>query len=359
MEDKDFAIINKKLNIASSSISGKFDQSDWLAIEKECSKFDKQVIQCLINLGENKSGLVKEEYFAMGDEMYNLFFDLINSKFPLRQPKEKKRIKKQEKKQLKKADIIRVENAKNRIKDKLEELIKIFDEKQFNPQQAFTSDIIEIKGVGLLYCGWYIVNNQFSLLKIKQLPFVLGIIATIQRYINACQNMKGKSLTSVGEQTEVSKKIITDLQFWLTKSKTIYPYNGFVIYDYAPELLVYTDFDLAVPREKISPREHQNKVIDIIKTNIDTGFVMVYNAMIGSGKTACSVAIASLISMLRSQSTKYQNLELLFCCNLRSVKNQVANLCYNAGIKFGLAHIDKRNNSFRIINHNTCKNDES
>jgi hypothetical protein len=358
MEDKDI-VLNKKMNIASTNVSSKFDQSDWLSIEQECSKFDKHVIECLLNLGSEKDNIKKSEYYAIGNFMYNLCHELINSKFKLSftctevvNEEHNKKSKKQKNKALQ----IRIDNAMKRIKEKITDYMNIIDEKQFNPHSAFTSDIIEIKGVGLMYCAWYIEHNKNELLKYKYLPMVLGIIVTIQRFLTNCQlNKFGKSLISPNEDVKISEDLVTDLKLWFDKCKAIYPYNGFVIYDYAPELLVYTDYDSAIPQERTLPREHQRKLIDTIKNNMDSGFLIPYNAMIGSGKTVCSIAIASLIIQIRN---KYPDLELLFCCNLRSVKNQVANLCYNAEIKFGLAHIDKRTNSFKIINHNTCKTDE-
>src|SRR5690606_399199 len=66
------------------------------------------------------------------------------------------------------------------------------------------------------------------------------------------------------------------------------------------------------------------------------------------------IGIGSYVQQMRLSNPHHAHLQLLFICNLESVKTQVANLCYNAvkcgSCKFGIAFsID--NDTYRIVNH--------
>jgi hypothetical protein len=70
--------------------------------------------------------------------------------------------------------------------------------------------------------------------------------------------------------------------------------------------------------------------------------------MIASGKTFCSIGIAKLL--------QNSSIKLLFCCNLLAVKQQVANLCFNAGINFAISYIN--NGKVKIVKHFSCKSED-
>ena len=56
----------------------------------------------------------------------------------------------------------------------------------------------------------------------------------------------------------VSKTLLNDLDYWLQMLRTIYTYDGLIIQDYAPELLIYTHYDIAIPRTGIQAKETSN-----------------------------------------------------------------------------------------------------
>jgi hypothetical protein len=369
----DNVLATETITNESTNLSLKYNQDDWNAVEKQLNRFDKKIIACLLNLGNNTNTENLMEYFVMGEELYDLCRGNIVDKFSLNSElieteqnniniknfinniadKKQKKIKKPI---IKKADKIKTDNALARVFKNLDLVLESFTDSEFRPHIAFNSDIVEIKGIGLLYCGKYLEQNKDKLCKKKNLPFVLSIIVTMQRFINVCTTFLGKSLVNNTQKTCVSKQLIEDINYWMNKLTKIYPYNGLIVCDYAPELLVYTEYDKAIPNTGVSPRKHQIDLHIAITKYFDQGFCLVYNPMIGLGKTSYAIGIASKIINLRQQA-KYKYLQLIFACNLVSVKNQVANLCYNADIKFGIGSRNEKTGEYKITNHKTCKTD--
>lgn len=362
-------------------VSKKYSQNEWLAAEKTCSKFELAVGTCLDNLGYGiTTQNDKQELFALGETSYLDFRDLLRKPIqmiigdsisvekkdaPVKQKKKGCNGKKNDKNKISKADLIRLENTRTRIESKITTVLSTLSIECFQPHAAFNSDIIEIKGMGLIYAGWYLFTNKGKYSKIKDLPFIFGIMVTMQRFLNVCAHYEGKSMVNNIEKTIVSSTLLSDINDWLKRLIEIFPYNGDNIYKYAPELLVITEYDKAVPSAGIKPREHQIQLIDSIKRNIDIGCFVIYNPMIGEGKTTMIRALARLVMKMRNTNPEHRFMQVIFACNLMSVKNQAANLCYNGlngemgPIKFGIASRDDSTGGYRISNHYLCNsNDE-
>ena len=88
--------------------------------------------------------------------------------------------------------------------------------------------------------------------------------------------------------------------------------------------------------------------------------------MIGAGKTSfAAITLPNYLMRLNSQlviNKKKDNNpmrnQLIFCCSIRTVMLQVANLAYNANIKFGMAFIHDKTNKVIIKDHfNTTPDD--
>jgi hypothetical protein len=77
--------------------------------------------------------------------------------------------------------------------------------------------------------------------------------------------------------------------------------------------------------------------------------------MTGTGKTTSACGIAEVVNCVRKY-TSNKDLMFIFCCNLRQVMDQVAQLVFNSGIPFGIASIDKFVGLKEINNYN-CKKD--
>lgn len=339
-------------------LSEKFTQDEWNHIEKKYSPFEVKVLDCLKSLGKSSVNEVKQEHTILGDELYVANRDLLMKPlqlvFPIaKEIKEETSSKKKKEKPLPTKERIILENSKLRAKTHIETVLKTFNG-DFQPKYAFNSEIVEIKGIGLLYAGHYLYTNNLQYRKTKFLPMVFTIMVSIEKFISNCQNLEGKNL--LGVKDIVSKTLLNDMKAWLDKLKTIYTYNGFAIHDHAPELLVYTEYDKAIPSTGIKPRKHQIELMQKINAYFGSGFLLVYNPPMASGKTMSIAAICSyVIESIRKVKPKFQ---FIFACNLPPVRDHAAGICYNAGIKFGIGSKNTITGKYAIINHFSCSKDD-
>jgi len=345
-------------------LSEKFSQDDWNTIEHKVGSYEQKVIDCLKLLGITDMCEVINEFNVFGEKVYldnryllenplQLVFPLVTEHVECEKSTSTKKEKKKKEKPLTSKEKIIMENNKIRAEGQIKNILKTFIG-EFQPKYAFNSDVVEIKGIGLLYTGYYLFNNHLQYKNKKHLSFVFTVMVSIERYINNCQNLEGKGFTG---KEKVSTTLLSDLKVWLDKLKTIYEYNGLVIYDNAPELLIYTEYDNAIPRAGVKPRNHQAEIMKKIKEYYTSGFWLAYNAMIGSGKTCVVVAIGNYIK----ETVRKLNplIQLIFACNLPSVRDHAANLCYNAGIQFGVGCKNNTTGKYQIINHYSCLKNEN
>lgn len=353
-----------------TKLSKKFSHNEWQAAEKKCSKFQLAVGDCLDKLGFGiTSTNTNNDLFVLGESLYLMFRELLRKPkkmiddavivAPVLDQQNKKKGGGKHKGPSK-ADLIRAQNTKSRVESKITDVLITFSEDTFQPHCAFNSEIVEIKGIGLIYSGWYLFNNKNKYTKLKDLPFIFGIMVTMQRFLNICAGFKGKSLVDNLVQIDISPTLLKDVDNWLQRLIEIFPYTGNNIYKYAPELLVTTEYDKAIPSAGIKPRDHQVQLINCINTNIKHGCFVVYNPMIGEGKTTMIRALARLVMKKRIEDPACKHLQVIFACNLVSVKNQAANLCYNGfngtmgPIKFGVASRNEQTGKYKISNHYFC-----
>jgi len=66
-----------------------------------------------------------------------------------------------------------------------------------------------------------------------------------------------------------------------------------------------------------------------------------YNTMVGSGKTSIIIALATLIKRINYEKlakNKNKRAKLVFCCQIASVRAQVARFLYKNKIQFQIAY---------------------
>jgi superfamily II DNA or RNA helicase len=169
-------------------------------------------------------------------------------------------------------------------------------------------------------------------------------------------------MIGIVSKEKVSITLINTIKEKLCILKEIFPwYNWKTVQHYASQLLVHTPYDNAIPSTKIKPRKHQMQLIEKVKENCENGFLIIYNSMIGSGKTFTIVALATfLMNMKQLYPDKYKDVQIIFACNMISVKKQVLQLCWNAGIKIGNASscdvTEKNPYGYKISNHYNTNN---
>jgi hypothetical protein len=385
MENDD--IIPEGTFASNDALSKKYDLAKWVGSEKRLSKSDLAIIDAIYNYVNRISSTTSSDNKVMGNVLYLLcrpsmvsqpVFKLVDelgtevvAELEETSSSVKKKKKKPKHKQpvINKKDEIRLNSSKKKAQDVIDGVFTTFNETIFRPQNAFNSDIVEVKCIGFMYASWFLLRNRAKYRKMKFLPFVLGIIVAVQRFLNVCEHdmvdpdktYKGRSMC-VGESREpTSIQALEDLQVWLDRLKANFHFNGFIVCDYAPELMIVTDYDIGIPKKEIKPREHQKEILDFAENHMESGFVAIYDPMVGLGKTTVgAVGLGKLVEKLRHSSPKYKYLQLLLVCNLDSVKDYMAQLCYNGNIKFGIGSIgaDRSGATYKITNHNICKNDD-
>ncbi len=365
----------KTQTIEIQQLDEKFNEHDWQNAEKLVNEFDKKVIACLKQLGQNNgdaanSVIADDTHYVFGEEFYMMYRNklenwkgksLVEKIKPITISKTDESSNKKNKqpppKVIKKADQIRQKHSLTKISQQIDALLETFDQNKL--VYAFgleSSKTMEIKGITFMYIIWFVLNKMSENDDNHNIVDIYEIIAGAQKFKNAATDYVGKSIINSTEKISVSQTMLTDLEISINNIKQKYIFDGLIICDKAPKLLTYTKFDNIIPTKGIAPRQNQCNLMETIKNN-EKGYLIFYKAMIGSGKTTFVVALAEYLQCKNEQYKNSQQShkvkQLIFCCNLRSVKGQVAQICYNAGIKFGVAFI--KNDMPKIVPHWNCK----
>ena len=340
MKRKDEII--KKLKNGTDELNSKFVSSEWEQAEVRLSEFEIDVLKCL------SSGIdsIPTEITVIGEELYLSIRDKFK-KLTLMKSHEKNEKKK---KVSKKIDVMRQENTKKTLTKIVDALLETFIDSRLNFDYGlYTNKIIEFRGITFAYMAWFILETKNYLDQISKAG-VYEVMCSMQRFINTCETYKGKSMANSLDSIFVSPTLIDDVDDWLQRLKDIYPFDGITIYNTAPKLLIHSDYDDCIPGRSIKMRPNQKLLMNTI-SNHPNGFLLFYNAAIASGKTTlASVGIASHLDKLIKANKMPKNTQLIFCCNISSVRRQVAKNCWNAGITFAIGS-SNNTNSNTITNH--------
>lgn len=354
----------------SKLIASKLTSEGWSDVEKRFSTFDLSVLESLnrytkdLIKGTNDTGLVRQVIIkALGDLFYNKIrpqlyaVGLVIRQDPIHtdDKKMKKKAKNIKKKTLN-ADEIREKNAFEKLDTIFKDRINSLKMDRFAPHQALRSDIVEIIGVGFMYMLKYVIHHSKKYSVGSNYIEVLSMMVSVQRFINQCKEYEGYDMIRPNETRKISKQLIVDMEDMYKIAEDTFPYDGLTVYEKAPQLLIWSEYDQYIPNMGITPRNHQKELIERLVGSMDRGMLCIYRAMIGSGKTTAIRGIATLVDHLKKANNVYKHLQALFCCNLQSVKIQVGQICYNQNIPFAMASIDKQG-KYRIINNYNCKKD--
>jgi hypothetical protein len=378
MEQND---VLKNLKSGVDDLNTKFDTEDWDQIELRLSDFEREVLNCLAT-GEDS---VPPEHPVIGEQLYLTVrekfkespFWLVDEHLKKKkkksaadqkdesseeEPVDKKKKAKEPK--LKKADLIRLENTLKTVNKYVDSILESFSESSMNCTYGlYTNKIIELRGITFAYMAWFILRSKFAQeysTKKSKLTEVYEIMCSMERFINTCSSYSGKSLSNSTTKETVSSTLIADMKYWLTELKKVFPFDGITIYNIAPKLLIHSQYDNVIPNRKIKMRPNQRQLMNSISAHPE-GHLIFYNAAIASGKTTlASVGIASYLEKQRKCGKVRADMQLIFCCNLTSVRRQVARNCWNAGIKFAIASSFYKDGvlHYKLTNHWGTKDNE-
>ncbi len=380
---------NTTYNNNTSHLIKKFSYIDWCNIERKISTQENDVLimlsDCIKKINEKSTYTFyindNIKYKIIGDNLYiNLIRNIIITKFNIIKfttyP-----ITNIDLKSNKKNNIIL-----NNLKKKIEQFINILTNEQIYNTNIITSKIIQFEilefiGITLLvqlhkYYTFLINNFDFNIYKLALSTFI-----SIKLFIKNCTNISKSDYLFPNKSNILSIYLIKDMEIILSEflsiNNDIYKIGSINdIYKYTPHLLNTCDHYNIIPGTYISPHKSQFNTMKCFVDYFDNGFLILLQAMIGSGKTTLIVPFANHIKFLRNNNYYYKDLQLIFCCNIYSVKLQVANLCFNSSIPFGMAHIhtiyyDINNNivnkdsyhhcvdEIRIINNYNCHNNDN
>jgi hypothetical protein len=354
--------VTSALNKGASSTADKWTASQWDAAEKILNPFDARLKKIMISSVRSLFGVddvleSDNNYKVLGEQFYTLLCERITEEKIIKIEQSKKVDKK--KKVEKKADVIKRENSWKIVNTELDSLFTRFKTNDAsNIPMACSSKYLEIRALGFLLCGKFLIINKKKFFgKRSKLLFVNNIIVATQKFINASRGFEADSILDSTKKEKICDAFIDIVEKVLIELKTEYEYDGMNVCVDTPQLLIYTDYDSAIPKKTSSLYEHQTQMINEVYSAIkkDEALLISLRTMTGTGKTTSACGIAEVVNCVRKY-TSNKDLMFIFCCNLRQVMDQVAQLVFNSGIPFGIASIDPFVGLKEINNYN-CKKD--
>ena len=359
---------DREINKISKAVNEGMSQQLWNTIEQKITPMEMAILESLVAHALNVTKGNTEENVSVSTDMKRVlsdtFYQNIRKNFVAHgllkdrlvktqtqtqtqtQTKDEKgkqyTDKKNKKKTSKKADEIRSSNAMSKIQKDAEQIISTYNETQLTPQTGFRSEFVEFVGMTFIYMSRYILRNIEKYRKGIHYNQVLSLMVSMQRFLDKCSNYQGIDPVNPSSRAIISKIFLEDLQACYQDIDQEFPFDGMIICKKAPELLVSSPFDEYIQETAVCPRQHQRDVVVSFYKNFNTGFFTVYNAMINSGKTSTVVSLAEM--------AKYFKKTLLCVCNLDTVRIQMANACYNMGIKFGIGSL-RHDNTIKLSYH--------
>jgi len=312
--------------------STKFSTSKWTSIEKPLDKNERERTKLLCDLGENmvfNNVYLKNNLVVIGDYYYLSIRDKLLKHIKL--------LKLDTKiinnfKINKKTKII-LDNNNSIIQQKLNSIINIF-ELSFNDinyeESIYSINIIELRIVILIkFIDYYLKKNNLN--EIEELSIAC---TKIYDSINNSKNLFDKICNIEGFNIELSSLLIQDFKLKIDELKEKYNIKLYDIANKRPKLIFETKYDSTISVIKMKPYQSQVDLVNVVKNNLDNGFLVYLQTLTGLGKTTSILSISKYISL------KGGNYKVLFCCSnlLDSVRIQVAKLMFNFGMKFGIGN---------------------
>lgn len=401
--DATFVASNAGGATSAQGLSANFDKETWEAIEKKLSSHEIDVLKVLVDYAFGVDANVSHPIYSISDNFYrqfrkDLMLSLKRTKTsvpvplslvlgpldPIVQPPVEQssgKGKKVKPKPLSKADEIRQKNSVSRIKQSVDNILETF-KKDFSDitsvslTASMNSDVVEIKGIGLLYaCAW--LDHHIAIFNTEEhYAKVFDIIAVSQKFVNICKRDETNCISQVsGEAIKPSATLVIDLERWIARLRSVYVKAGVCVFNweniqrYAPQIFVQSEYQKALPQQFVKAKLHQKHIVDAVRNNIERGAWIVYDAMIGSGKTTAEVGIAALVSYLRiSNPSLHGKKRFLSVCNSEAVRLDVAQKLYNAAttfpthkIHFAISYLtvdSLKKPKVKIVKNNACSKDE-
>jgi hypothetical protein len=366
-------VINSNSKIISSkSLTAK----KWTLIEKPLSEPDLKRNKIINDLGEKSTNITIElvnssGLFTVGEINYLKIREEVKDLLglPILQQSSKK-----DEKKLNKATKLKLENCEINLKNKIDILKNLL--KDDNIQDKLYEDLminfnyIEMRILILMKLIDIIIKKKSSSLfgkNIKEISveeqnenkeeLLLAskkILHNLKIY-KKTDNFFKKICNIIDVDIVLSQILIDDFNFKIDQLSSQINLKLFEIANKKPKLIFDTKYDITIPEMKLKPHDTQIELINLVKNNINNGFLIFYKTLPGLGKTSMILSICSFIK----KSNELPKKKVIFCCSdiLESVRVQVLRVMFNFGIKFGIG-ISSDESKYTIKNSWNCKNDE-
>lgn len=203
------------------------------------------------------------------------------------------------------------------------------------PYELLQHDYLEINGIGFLCMLCHIKTNTHLYLednniKPEYLSLIVNIIISAKKFINDVRDVRAVNIipTKLGK---ISETLLDDLNKSLIVVESLYVTNGLEIIKKCQDLLSVKGFNYF--DEEISLLNHQLILAKKVEEYFDRGFFLIFNSVIGSGKTMGIFGLIDIVKKKKLESNP--NLEILYICNSESVRSQFINMCKISNLKFG------------------------
>lgn len=373
--ESDFALDKGAKN---AGLGEHWSYNDWSAIEKPSGPFDRRINNLMVEacnglLGITTESEVSSTFKVLGDKLFErivphligakLIESLEKGEKGENEEKEEKKVKKKDKekdkkvKPMSKADQIRQDNAFRIVEQDVLTAIKTMNLVSFTRPGALSSQFLEIRLVGFLIMLRFLLKNKKVLLgDISKLLFVNNIIVASKRFADSVTGLVGTSLLT--NDVPFSQIALNHL---IERSDAVidaFGFSGKQICEFTPELQIFTDYDSAIPKGQLTLYDHQVQIVNLLHAFLknDESALVTLRTTTGTGKTTIAAGMAFLTHLFYKQSTKEDGSKpvFVFCCNLRQVIDQVANLAYNMGVPLAYAYVDPYQGCRTICNWNCC-----
>jgi hypothetical protein len=370
----------------------KLTGSKWAIIEKPLDEREKKISEMIMNYGEKSANvsdelnLLSSKIIIIGEIYYSqIRSELINSNLlDLSDKKQENNKSKEElKEELKKNKMIEKELKKTTNKVKLESISdKLFDKIEVLKNILSTNMNTDSYESNISKCKNYLEFRIIILMKMLENEIknktktksnninsetdeiILGskkILFSLKK--NKISNNYRKICVIEHVEFNICDLLIDDLENKIDELLKIKNINLYDIANRNPRLIYETLYDETLPNQRLKMHDSQKQALDIIKNNVDNGFLLLYKTLPGLGKTTMIIGVCSFIRKMNLMNVKNNKnkITVIFCCSdiLESVKMQVLRIAFNFSIKFGVAVSNKNKTEYKIINSWNCPNDDS
>lgn len=277
---------------------------------------------------------------CMGDELYLSLRDLLRKKkFVGKEvPVVERQSVRGTGKAMKKGDQIRLQNSTKTVHENTEKALKEFNVATFTVPRFLSSDILENRGIGFLYAVWFCVEKKKEF--VDNITFPYGVIVSLQRFLNQMRNYNGVSIIDSSLNCMFAESLVVDLSNALEKMRVLFGFDGLKLVEKAQQLIADAPLDKYIPCSRIAPYSHQKEVSASVLNpdNHKFGVFVQYSVATNAGKTASIASIAASVKFLRSIGI---NKKLLAICEVKTVREKMAQWMYQSDIPFAIANMVK------------------